>query len=465
MTIFTYPKFGIANKVLGMNRRKFIKTGMFSSLFPVSWTLSDSMIFGDGLESKHSFIFILLDGGVDYTMILPTFKRGTTSQLSDKIDFYSREVFEAHSIPFIHNSNLLYPGHPLLERHGHDLTIIHGVDMDNAASHPQALGTLIRGENILTRPSIASVMGDLLAGGEQFSSVSYGNTPQHSSESLIEDKFGLDLPKDLNALEEVFIDKKFNDLDLSQLASVSADYYHSSSSDSLKFSQEIDSTRRFRKFFVESDYAYYLDLKNNLILSSQDVEAYKQIEHRFSSHRHYPLASISKLLNQGVLSSSFIVSLGDYPEGIDSYDSHGVNIKRPNWIQQQELLRTDLQALEIFLTSIEKVKDSCTIFVGTEFSRTPKLNSASGKDHWPANNTYLVWSPLFRPGIIGEVDEEYVGQKVMKHDGSVSKIRTKDIYSAMINRIVEEDLFTCSLDMRDKIFRNFVDLNNSLFIG
>ncbi len=47
------------------------------------------------------------------------------------------------------------------------------------------------------------------------------------------------------------------------------------------------------------------------------------------------------------------------------------------------------------------VLDSTTVYITSEFTRTPALNTSQGKDHNPKSNSVIVISPHMKPGVIG----------------------------------------------------------------
>jgi uncharacterized protein (DUF1501 family) len=52
-----------------------------------------------------------------------------------------------------------------------------------------------------------------------------------------------------------------------------------------------------------------------------------------------------------------------------------------------------------------KVSAHTHIIVVSEFCRTPQLNPAGGRDHYP-NNSALIISPRFASRVVGETDAE-----------------------------------------------------------
>jgi Protein of unknown function (DUF1501) len=94
-----------------------------------------------------------------------------------------------------------------------------------------------------------------------------------------------------------------------------------------------------------------------------------------------------------------------------SFDTHGNNYRSQAQNQQElfdlvaALLRT-LDATAHPTKTGHKLSDHTHILVLSDFCRTPQLNLALGRDHYP-NNSALVVSPLFRsPLVFGKTDAE-----------------------------------------------------------
>jgi hypothetical protein len=92
-------------------------------------------------------------------------------------------------------------------------------------------------------------------------------------------------------------------------------------------------------------------------------------------------------------------------------DTHGGNYRQQALIQQDlfDVVAHLLRALEATphpTRSAAKLADHTHILVTSEFCRTPQINLAGGRDHYP-NNSALVISPRFRGGqIFGKTDPE-----------------------------------------------------------
>lgn len=96
--------------------------------------------------------------------------------------------------------------------------------------------------------------------------------------------------------------------------------------------------------------------------------------------------------------------------GIGGFDTHTAN-HRQHALRLQELFGAIATLVEL-LDAIPhptrpgtRLADRTHILVVSEFCRTPQINPAGGRDHYP-NNSALVISPRFRPGVHGRTDPE-----------------------------------------------------------
>jgi hypothetical protein len=83
-------------------------------------------------------------------------------------------------------------------------------------------------------------------------------------------------------------------------------------------------------------------------------------------------------------------------------DTHNANYKQ-HAHTQQELFGVIASMLKILDDS--KLSDRTHILVVSDFCRTPQINLAGGRDHYP-NNSALIISPKFKPGMFGKTDAE-----------------------------------------------------------
>jgi hypothetical protein len=96
---------------------------------------------------------------------------------------------------------------------------------------------------------------------------------------------------------------------------------------------------------------------------------------------------------------------------IGSFDTHGNNYRTQALNQQElfDLVATLLRTLDTTTHPTKagaKLSDHAHILVVSDFCRTPQINLALGRDHYP-NNSALVVSPRFRsPLVFGKTDAE-----------------------------------------------------------
>ena len=80
--------------------------------------------------------------------------------------------------------------------------------------------------------------------------------------------------------------------------------------------------------------------------------------------------------------------------------------------------------------------DESLVVVLSEMSRTPLLNAAGGKDHWPYTSA-LVINPNLRSGIYGSTDEQLEGSPVDLATGSASAGGTPLMAETLIATILQ----------------------------
>jgi uncharacterized protein DUF1501 len=79
-----------------------------------------------------------------------------------------------------------------------------------------------------------------------------------------------------------------------------------------------------------------------------------------------------------------------------------------------------------------RLSERTHILVVSEFCRTPQLNPAGGRDHYP-NNSALVISPRFRPGVHGKTDpEQLLPAAVRRFADGVRPIAPPDLLATFV---------------------------------
>jgi uncharacterized protein (DUF1501 family) len=94
--------------------------------------------------------------------------------------------------------------------------------------------------------------------------------------------------------------------------------------------------------------------------------------------------------------------------GIGGFDTHTTN-HRQHALMLQELFGVIATLVKLLDATPHPTRQGTRlgerthILVVSEFCRTPQINPSGGRDHYP-NNSALVISPRFRPGIYGKTD-------------------------------------------------------------
>jgi len=86
-------------------------------------------------------------------------------------------------------------------------------------------------------------------------------------------------------------------------------------------------------------------------------------------------------------------------------DSHS------NWVNHPGLLRTGFEALGNLLTHLrmdDPALERTTVMAFSEFSRTPRINGSSGRDHWFANS-FMVFGSTLRNMVYGATNTDDLG--------------------------------------------------------
>jgi uncharacterized protein (DUF1501 family) len=96
--------------------------------------------------------------------------------------------------------------------------------------------------------------------------------------------------------------------------------------------------------------------------------------------------------------------------GIGGFDTHTTN-HRQHALMLQELFGVIATLVKLLDATPHPTRPSAKLgehthlLVDSEFCRTPQINPSGGRDHYP-NNSALVISPRFRPGVYGKTDLE-----------------------------------------------------------
>ncbi|MEY4066431.1 MAG: hypothetical protein RIR26_2639 [Pseudomonadota bacterium] len=440
-----------------LSRRSFFHVAGAAAL---SAALSRSIVGRDLFSRpKHNFVIITLQGGVDHSQFLPVFN--SANELSTNIHFPTSEIFEAHGIRLLNVPKVLTPSSTLISNFGNRLAFLSGLQMDGQNAHNAALAVLMRGSTENSALSFASVLGELTGHGTKYGVVSFGVQPFRNSVGLSEMGTGTTLPQKLSSLgEQLRFPDSFDGM-------TGEEYIDAITSFSRKYNTDSDlnhltrnpppgtDLHTFRTVLRDPSSAERKTFINQLSLNADYWAPYEGLAGPYGNDRHEQLAMAAKLLNEGSTASTFVINIGR-TEGFYSYDTHNA-YSGNNDLRQQEKLDRDLRAIEVFLTQIEQHLDSTTIVIGSEFGRPPQLNPTGGRDHWGANNCLIALSPFIRPGVHGSVDPEtYAGNSISLSDGSTDAFRCRSIYRGIVESIFQNGLVTCSDEMANKIYRQFL---------
>ena len=129
------------------------------------------------------------------------------------------------------------------------------------------------------------------------------------------------------------------------------------------------------------------------------------------------------LLTEGGQSHDFAVREvnGDYTVQIRGWDTHVGIAKALTFGYPPKLTALD-QAVSALLDDIRalELEERVTICVASEFGRTPRLNPAAGRDHWPrAQSVLLAGAGIERGVVVGQTDprgEEPIEREVSPAD-------------------------------------------------
>jgi hypothetical protein len=78
--------------------------------------------------------------------------------------------------------------------------------------------------------------------------------------------------------------------------------------------------------------------------------------------------------------------------------------------------------------------DSTAIMCGGEFGRTPKINVADGRDHWPTGFSTILFGGPFRRGYVhGETTSEKIDDGKDPLDGVKDPVRVEDLHATLLH--------------------------------
>jgi uncharacterized protein (DUF1501 family) len=114
------------------------------------------------------------------------------------------------------------------------------------------------------------------------------------------------------------------------------------------------------------------------------------------------------------------VTLSGWDAHVNNHETHA---------RQLETLDPALSALLADLEEHELL-DETLVICGGEFGRTPKINGAAGRDHWPSGfSLLLAGGPLRRGYVHGETDPD--GGKLTYEEGT----KLADVHATLLTAL------------------------------
>ncbi|MBS1120192.1 MAG: hypothetical protein H6Q90_2420 [Deltaproteobacteria bacterium] len=130
----------------------------------------------------------------------------------------------------------------------------------------------------------------------------------------------------------------------------------------------------------------------------------------------YPQFEYGGVLGEDTLAAAFAVEalkrdlVRCVGIGVSGFDTHGIDYRR-HALQLQALFDMVATLVKLLETTRHPTRantmlsEHTHLVVLSEFCRTPGINRNGGRDHYP-NNSALIISPRFRPGVFGGTDPE-----------------------------------------------------------
>jgi Protein of unknown function (DUF1501) len=118
---------------------------------------------------------------------------------------------------------------------------------------------------------------------------------------------------------------------------------------------------------------------------------------RFGRHRLGQSCLLARRLVEGGVRTVLVTDPGwDHHQRIDTALTYGFPPKLRALDQALSALLDDLRDREL--------QDDVLVAVASEFGRTPRLNPAGGRDHWPRAQSVLLFGAGIRPAVVGRTD-------------------------------------------------------------
>ena len=149
----------------------------------------------------------------------------------------------------------------------------------------------------------------------------------------------------------------------------------------------------------------------------------------------------------GILSQDLTQSImlqADKPL-MTQWDSHEDNSNN-----QHRCYKNLFDRLNFLMETLESTDDingqslleTTTIIVASEMGRTPKYNSAQGKDHWPYTSMMMLGAGIQGGRVVGRTDDYMMGKKISLSSGEATENGT----SLTIANCIAGLLNSCDID-------------------
>jgi uncharacterized protein (DUF1501 family) len=363
------------------------------------------------------FVFIHAAGGWDVTLSLDprNEKKGLVAPASTDntdpapirrwVDAPLDEGVKTFALVRPPGSNLAFgPGIGDLAAHADRLTVVNGLAM-NTVSHPDGSAFSATGRHLqggrAPGPSIDTALGSELGASQLFPVVSVQFPSAYVGENLDRRAVPLAIGQ-IGALSrslsraEVFDDDPDRDAVTALLAQEANDL----------------AARATYPDVLRGMALQYDSLRRMLGSRLQDVFSAEGLKKAYPAFNYK-----ARFQANGAVNAAFAVEamkrnvVRCVSFALGGFDTHGQNYKQQALVQQEafDVVAALLQALDATphpTFAGKKLSDHAHILVISDFCRTPQINLAGGRDHYP-NNSALVVSPRFRANFaFGKSDVE-----------------------------------------------------------
>jgi hypothetical protein len=165
------------------------------------------------------------------------------------------------------------------------------------------------------------------------------------------------------------------------------------------------------------------------MMASQQIEAF-EIDRESSATRN---AFGDTPFGRGCLAAARLVEQGVTCVEVElsGWDTHAENHALQTG--QCNILDSALHGL-IHLLIERDLFDSTVVMCGGEFGRTPKINIAGGRDHWPTGFSAVLFGGPFRRGHVhGETTSQPIDDGKEPLDGVKDPVRVEDLHATLLH--------------------------------